>query len=295
MESHNFSNDTTISYISSEVNNRNATKVTILTNIEIGLIHLSLSLIFLTIQILVFSALTQLKSLTKQTPFMIILHHGNLSLVQQICHILTSIVTLFYLDSIEPILNLIGSLLQSSYMGGIAFVMLLTMNRCDILYKQKLFPKIDRKKFYKIFIFFIYIWTAISFIIFLIPNYRLTFDLNLYDWIYQYRREMSDPAFRYENISIFILLLMSLIGQFMILFKIIFNRSIHIMKCSIKLKDIDLIIHAIFCFISVAFLEFCWGEIAIDIYETPIGSLIPQIMYICISGANTTFVLFFVL
>uniref|UniRef100_A0A0N5B6S7 Uncharacterized protein n=1 Tax=Strongyloides papillosus TaxID=174720 RepID=A0A0N5B6S7_STREA len=79
-----------------------------LTQVDIGIIHLTLSASFFIFQLIIFTSFYNKKELFKNTCFHIIFHHGVLSCIQQICHIITAILTILNVESIDSLFAIIG-------------------------------------------------------------------------------------------------------------------------------------------------------------------------------------------
>uniref|UniRef100_A0A0N4ZZA5 7TM_GPCR_Srx domain-containing protein n=1 Tax=Parastrongyloides trichosuri TaxID=131310 RepID=A0A0N4ZZA5_PARTI len=262
-----------------------------LSHIQIGIIHLSLSIIFFIIQLLFFYSIRKI-SIKDNIPFKIIFHHGILSFVQQLCHIITSILTIEKSHINLFLIALLGSFLHSFYIGGVILIFILTVNRFDIIYDTKYFPTISRKKIFKISIIITYISMMGFFIFFMIPQYRLIFNLKRYEWTFVNITDENREVILIESKIVFIFLILSFIFQVLIFTKVISLRCKTSGKVFYFNKDFKLILYSVLCFATTAFVEICWSGLFLKIYETWYGGMLPQILFIIVSGANTTFSFF---
>ncbi|CEF64975.1 7TM GPCR, serpentine receptor class x (Srx) family-containing protein [Strongyloides ratti] len=266
----------------------------ILTHVEIGIIHFLLSSFFMVLQLLVFLSFFNNKELFTKTSFIIIFNHGILSFIQQICHVITAILTIFFIKKISRLLSIIGSLLTASYIGSIIFIFLLTLNRFDILYDIQLINFERKEIIYIIFIIICYLCTITLFIVYIVfPEFMLVFNYNLFEWQYENRLE-SRTVYQFEKYSILSLLGVSLILQILIFFKVIFLRCSTNRKIVFVADDLKIILHAFLCFVTALILELIRDGIFFYIYWSGNQIIIPHILRIFCSVSNSFFVLCFV-
>uniref|UniRef100_A0A0N4ZI03 7TM_GPCR_Srx domain-containing protein n=1 Tax=Parastrongyloides trichosuri TaxID=131310 RepID=A0A0N4ZI03_PARTI len=261
---------------------------------QVGSIHLTITTFLIFFQILFFIVFYRLSKILNSTPFKIIKHHGILSFLQQICHLVTSIRTI--LGKVEEdLLNaLTGSILNSSFMAGVALTFLLTLNRCDIIFNNCLFSRIDRKKFYKNGIIVCYIYLILLTIFYLFPCFQITFDTTDYQWLYTYYCPYSDIGSQFEGKSVLLLLGLSTILYIIMFLKLLHLRSLTTSTNIFEVKDIKLLAYLFMCIFSIALFEFFWEESDLDIFSSQVTSMIPQLIFIFISGSNTLFTFCFV-
>ncbi|CEF64973.1 7TM GPCR, serpentine receptor class x (Srx) family-containing protein [Strongyloides ratti] len=259
-----------------------------MSNFQIGLIHFFLSSSFMILQFLVFSSFYNNKTIFKKTCFKIIFNHGILSLIQQICHIITSIITILEKEEINVVLPIIGAILTASYIGSTSFILLLTLNRFDIVYDINFLHNIEKEKFYLIGIVLCYIWTIVIFIGYsIIPACKLTFSFTSYEWIYL----NSEEVFEFEKNFIFLMLGISFVLQFMVLLKILFLRCGTSRKIVFVPDDLKIVFHAFLCFATTFFLELLWEGLLFQSYFTGTFIIVPHLLYIFSSVSNSFFIL----
>uniref|UniRef100_A0A0N4ZA15 7TM_GPCR_Srx domain-containing protein n=1 Tax=Parastrongyloides trichosuri TaxID=131310 RepID=A0A0N4ZA15_PARTI len=279
-----------------------------LNRVLIGSIHLGISSFFLITQILVFyvsffykeyhyksfKGLHHIKNNGDNMPFTIMKHQGFTSFIQQICHFITSILTIVLGDFDSFTESYIGALLLSSYSTNVVFVFLLTLNRVDIMYQKIYFIDISRETFFKSGIFICYIIMGIFLILFLLPPFRLIYNPTILEWVFFAPSNSTVIASIVQSRIIWVLLFFTLILNLLIFFKIISLRRLSIRRSYFAFEDFKLILHVILCYASIVFLELCWNGLVGNIYKSTVGALIPQIIFIITSGANAIFTLCFV-
>uniref|UniRef100_A0A0K0FC62 7TM_GPCR_Srx domain-containing protein n=1 Tax=Strongyloides venezuelensis TaxID=75913 RepID=A0A0K0FC62_STRVS len=226
------------------------------------------------------------------TPLPLMRHHGVASFIQQLCHLVTSIRTIFFMRWRPIIVEIIGAILESSFLCGVAFILVLSLNRCDLMYNYKFFPSMPRKKFYSIATILCYAYFCLMMIFFLLPNYRLTFDLYFFEWDFAGDMCSAYYGFLVKKWAVYIPLIASFILYVLTFYKIIYLRSLKQKSTYLYPEDIKIIINVIISYVFTIAVELFWNGELFNIYETQVGALIPHIMYIIISGANTTFTLF---
>uniref|UniRef100_A0A0K0EA53 7TM GPCR serpentine receptor class x (Srx) domain-containing protein n=1 Tax=Strongyloides stercoralis TaxID=6248 RepID=A0A0K0EA53_STRER len=264
-----------------------------ITHTQIGLIHLALSLFFIIIQLIVFSGFYLKKSILKNSSFRLIWHHGVLSLSQQICHIITSIIIIFCFSKLKVIILIVGSLLNATYIGGIAILFILTVNRFDKTYHLDFFYKTWKKKFFIFALIICYICVGALFLLYLLPGFRYTFNFFYYYWQLE-NIDKNFLAFQIENKSKLILLVMIFILQILIIAKIIYLRCYISKKFKISFDDFKIIIHTILCIVTATFREVALDGELFQIKWTEFKLTILQFLYIFCSNSNNLFILFFV-
>uniref|UniRef100_A0A0N5C296 7TM_GPCR_Srx domain-containing protein n=1 Tax=Strongyloides papillosus TaxID=174720 RepID=A0A0N5C296_STREA len=267
--------------------------ITFISNVTIGLIHLMITVFFIITQILIFISFQQMpKERYHNTPLPLMRHHGVVSFIQQLCHLVTSIKTIFLMRW-EPIfIEIIGGILESAYLCGIAFILILSLNRCDLMYNFKFFPSVSRKKFYSIAAILCYVYFCLMMFFFLLPNNRMAFDIEYYEWAFVGDQCSAYYGFLIKKWAVYIPLIVSFILYVLTFYKIYYLRSLKQSSNYLYPEDIKIIINVIISYVLIITVEVCWHAQFFNIYETQLGALIPQIMYIIVSGANTTFTLF---
>uniref|UniRef100_A0A0N5C6I6 7TM_GPCR_Srx domain-containing protein n=1 Tax=Strongyloides papillosus TaxID=174720 RepID=A0A0N5C6I6_STREA len=264
-----------------------------ITQVDIGIIHLTLSVISFILQLLIFTSFYNKKELFKSTCFSIIFHHGVLSFIQQICHIITAILTILIVENIKTLFVVIGSLLNSTYMGSVLFIFLLTLNRLDIIYSITVFQEEQKRKFYFFSIIFLYIWVIGLVIFYIQPKYGVTFNFYEFQWVY-INPEDGGLGFQLENKTILIFLGLSFILQVFIIGKIFLLRFYARKRVIFAAENFRIVIHVILCFVTTLILELIWDRVFFDFPLIGYGLIIPQMLYIFSSVSNSIFVLFFV-
>uniref|UniRef100_A0A0N5CFG8 7TM_GPCR_Srx domain-containing protein n=1 Tax=Strongyloides papillosus TaxID=174720 RepID=A0A0N5CFG8_STREA len=257
---------------------------------NIGIVHLALSVSFFIFQLLIFTSFFNKKELFKKTSFRIIFHHGVLSCIQQICHIITAIITILNIEDIDPLFAVIGALLYSTYIGSVLFILLLTLNRLDIVYNISKFHEKQKKKFYVIGTIVLYCWTVGLFVFYVTPRFNVSFDYFTCQW--QYVRLFGlEIGFEVKNKTVFISLGISFILQMCVIGKVFSLRCYTQKKAIFVAEDIKIVIHVFLCFITTLFLELIWDGVFFELATDGIGVIVPQILYIFSSVSNSIFVL----
>uniref|UniRef100_A0A0K0FC60 7TM_GPCR_Srx domain-containing protein n=1 Tax=Strongyloides venezuelensis TaxID=75913 RepID=A0A0K0FC60_STRVS len=287
-------NSTTICHQDEFINFANSIdSVTIINNVGIGLIHFSLTIFFITTQILMFISFHKIpKERYHNTPLPLMRHHGIVSFIQQLCHLITSIRTIFFMKWTSIIVEIIGAIFESSFLCGVSLILVLSLNRCDLMYNYKFFPSISRKKFYLIATILCYVYFCLMMIFFLLPNNRLTFDLYFFEWDFVGDQCSAYYGFLIKKWAVYIPLIVSFILYVLTFYKIIYLRSLKQKSTYLYPEDIKIVINVVISYVLIIGVELFWNAQFFNIYATQVGALIPQILYIIISGANTTFTLF---
>uniref|UniRef100_A0A0N5BKN4 7TM_GPCR_Srx domain-containing protein n=1 Tax=Strongyloides papillosus TaxID=174720 RepID=A0A0N5BKN4_STREA len=260
---------------------------------DIGIVHLALSVSFFIFQLLIFTSFLNKKELFKKTCFHIIFHHGVLSCIQQICHIITAIFTILNIEDIDPLFAVIGALLYSTYIGSVLFILLLTLNRLDIMYNISKFHVKQKEKFDVIGIIILYCCTVGLFVFYITPRFNVTFDYLTFQWEYVHSLGL-DIGFEVKNKTVFISLGISFVLQMCIIGKVFSLRCYTQKKAIFVAEDIKIVIHVFLCFVTTLFLELIWDGMFFELATDGIGVIVPQILYIFSSVSNSIFVLFFV-
>uniref|UniRef100_A0A0N4ZI01 7TM_GPCR_Srx domain-containing protein n=1 Tax=Parastrongyloides trichosuri TaxID=131310 RepID=A0A0N4ZI01_PARTI len=268
--------------------------VTFLNHYEIGVIHFVIVLFFILNQILFFISFYRLRNNLNSTSYKIIKYHGVLSFIQQLCHFITSIRTIVGMVP-EDLLNAAtGSILNGSFMGCVALILILTLNRCDIMFNNSVLPGINRETFYNIAIILCYIYSILLTTLYSIPCFNMTFDLYHYEWTYRGDYSCAIIGFEYETKSVLTFLGISTILYIIMFLKLMHLRSFSSTNNIVEVKDIKFLIHALMCFVSLIVLEILWNDVFADIYMLQVTSMIPQLIFIFTSGSNTLFTFCFV-
>uniref|UniRef100_A0A0N5CF00 7TM_GPCR_Srx domain-containing protein n=1 Tax=Strongyloides papillosus TaxID=174720 RepID=A0A0N5CF00_STREA len=91
--------------------------ITFISNVTVGLIHFGLTIFFITAQILMFISFHKIpKERYHNTPLPLMRHNGVVSFIQQLCHLVTSIKTIFLMRWKPIIIEIIGGILESAYL-----------------------------------------------------------------------------------------------------------------------------------------------------------------------------------
>uniref|UniRef100_A0A0K0G412 7TM_GPCR_Srx domain-containing protein n=1 Tax=Strongyloides venezuelensis TaxID=75913 RepID=A0A0K0G412_STRVS len=264
-----------------------------LSQVEIGIIHLTLSVSFFIFQFLIFTSFYNKKELLKNTCFFIIFHHGLLSCIQQICHIVTAILTILRMKNIETLFVVVGALLTSTYINSVLLILILTINRFVIVFNINIFDEEQKRKFYYIVIIILYTMVIGLFVLYFHPTFKVTFNFEEYQWQY-IKSGDGDIAFQIENKTILTSLGISFILQMCIIFKIFLLRCYTKRRITFAVEDFKIVIHAFLCFVTTLTLEFIWDGVFFEFEVNRIEKIVPQILYIFTSVSNSIFVLFFV-
>uniref|UniRef100_A0A0N5CG75 7TM_GPCR_Srx domain-containing protein n=1 Tax=Strongyloides papillosus TaxID=174720 RepID=A0A0N5CG75_STREA len=264
-----------------------------ITQVDIGIIHLTLSVISFILQLLIFTSFYNKKELFKSTCFSIIFHHGVLSFIQQICHIITAIFIILNIMKKYSLFAVIGALLYSTYIGSILFILLLTINRFDIMYNISKFYEEQKKKFYLIGIIVLYFWTVGLFVFYVTPKNNVTFDYLTCQWLYLCLFGLK-IGFEVKNKTVLISLGISFILQMCIIGKVFSLRFYTQKKARFVAEDIKIVIHTFLCFVTTLFVELIWDGAFFEPTKDVIGVIVQQISYIFSSVSNSIYVLFFV-
>uniref|UniRef100_A0A0N5BGH1 Guanylate cyclase n=1 Tax=Strongyloides papillosus TaxID=174720 RepID=A0A0N5BGH1_STREA len=264
-----------------------------LTHIHIGIIHFLLSLISIILQLLVFSSFYYKRDLFRNTCFLIMFHHGILSFIQQLCHLITSIITIFGIENIELLITIIGSLINSTYIGSILFIFLITLNRFNLFYNMNFLFKGEERKFYLFGIVICYIWVVGLFVFYLYPDFRIRFDSNIYQWHYVHPLK-GILGFHLESKTIYTFLGISFVLHIFLVIKIFYLRCKTSKSKILVAGNLKLLIHAFLCFATTTVLELIWDGLLFDISWHNTWIIVPHILHIFNSVSNSIFILFFV-
>uniref|UniRef100_A0A0N5C6I5 7TM_GPCR_Srx domain-containing protein n=1 Tax=Strongyloides papillosus TaxID=174720 RepID=A0A0N5C6I5_STREA len=266
-----------------------------LTKIEIGLIHLILPLFFIILQTMILIAFYGFRRNFQSMPYKIMKHQGQILLIQQFGHFCTSFIIIFSIDPKLLFVSVIGSMTNGCYIGNVMFILLLTINRLLIMYKNNTLPSyVD--KILKIGIFLCYLCAIFFIVFFLLPSYRIEFDLTYFDW---YAAEYTDKGIGnkvflvIQNHIVIITLGLASVLYLLIFLRIIFLR-LQSRNSIIISEDGKFLLYAIFNFFSIVFLEISWSKLSFFFAFSDGLIIIPQILYIFVSGSNTIFTFCFV-
>uniref|UniRef100_A0A0N5BGH2 G_PROTEIN_RECEP_F1_2 domain-containing protein n=1 Tax=Strongyloides papillosus TaxID=174720 RepID=A0A0N5BGH2_STREA len=241
------------------------------------------------LQLLVFSSFYNKKDLFKNTCFLIIYHHGVLLFIQQLCHI----ITIFDIINVDLLLIIIGSLLNSTYIGSVLFVFLLTLNRFDVFYNIKYFFKGDQRILYLFGIVLFYSWIVALFVFYLIPRFRMTYYTQIYQWQYIHPLRCQ-LGIELENKTIYFCLGMSFIMQILLIVKIFTLRCQASKKKILVARNLKIFIYAFLSFATTAFLEVICSEVLVESYQYEKRTILCQISFILSSVSNSIFIFCFV-
>uniref|UniRef100_A0A0K0FC56 7TM_GPCR_Srx domain-containing protein n=1 Tax=Strongyloides venezuelensis TaxID=75913 RepID=A0A0K0FC56_STRVS len=267
--------------------------ITFISNVTIGLIHLMFTVFFIVAQILIFISFYRIsKRKNHNMVFDIMRHHGVVSFFQQLCHFVTSITIIFYISWQPIVLAIIGGILEAAYLCSVAFMLVLSLNRCDLMYDFKLFPSIPRKKFYLIASVLCYVYFCLMIIFFLIPNNRMTLNISSYEWDFVQDECLKSFGFIVDKWIVYGPLIVSFILYVLTFSRIVYLRSLRQKATYFYPEDFKLILNLVICYVSIIFMELCWNGSFFNIYKTEFGALVPHFVFILVSGANTTFTLF---
>uniref|UniRef100_A0A0K0EHJ0 G-protein coupled receptors family 1 profile domain-containing protein n=1 Tax=Strongyloides stercoralis TaxID=6248 RepID=A0A0K0EHJ0_STRER len=268
--------------------------ITILTNVQIGLIYLFTSLSLFFLQIFTTLNLYKINNLKKNVTFKIMLNHSVIASISLTCHITTSIITIIKVEDKIYFDSIIGSILESSYFCCVEIMFLLTVNRFDIMYNNIILPKVERKKLYLYTMIFCYSMALPFLIGYIIPENRLEFNFGTYEWFCYSHKPVTSILCFIENKLILSLLTICCILQILIFTKVIYLRCITSKKNILSFHDIKFVIHAVMCFFTVLILELIWNNVLHFVYQTELTSLIPSLLSIFVAGSNSVFTFCFV-
>uniref|UniRef100_A0A0N5B275 7TM_GPCR_Srx domain-containing protein n=1 Tax=Strongyloides papillosus TaxID=174720 RepID=A0A0N5B275_STREA len=181
----------------------------------------------------------------------------------------------------------------SAYIGSVLFILLLTINRFDVIYNITKFHENPKKKFYLIGIIILYCCTVGLFVFYITPRFNVTFDYFTCQWEYV-RLFGLEIGFEVKNKTVLISLGISFILQMCIIGKVFSLRCYTQKKAIFVAEDIKIVIHVFLCFVTTVFLELIWDGMFFELATDGIGVIVPQILYIFSSVSNSIFVLFFV-
>uniref|UniRef100_A0A0K0FC61 7TM_GPCR_Srx domain-containing protein n=1 Tax=Strongyloides venezuelensis TaxID=75913 RepID=A0A0K0FC61_STRVS len=259
--------------------------ITFISHVTIGLIHLILTIFFIS-----FYNISKQKN--HNMVYDIMRHHGVVSFFQQLCHFVTSITIIFYIKWQPIVFVIIGGILEASYLCSVAFILVLSLNRCDLMYDYKFFPSIPRKKFYSIASVLCYVYLCLMIIFFLIPNNRMTLKFSYYEWDFVQNNCLKNFAFNVDKWIVYVPLIVSFMLYVLTFSRIIYLRSLRQKATYFYPEDFKLILNLVICYFLIIFMELCWSGSFLNIYKSEFGALVPHVVFILVSGANTTFTLF---
>uniref|UniRef100_A0A0N4Z0D1 7TM_GPCR_Srx domain-containing protein n=1 Tax=Parastrongyloides trichosuri TaxID=131310 RepID=A0A0N4Z0D1_PARTI len=265
-------------------------------HIYIGIIYMAYCFTLMLLQTLIFLTFYKnRKTFQKNMPFKIIFNLGIYSFLQQLSHFISGI---FLILNLSPQLwygYMLSSLLQSSYITSIAFVLLLTINRFDVFFNIRLFKPTCRLKFFNTSIISCHILFGLLYIFYLLPSFRIYFSSEAFCWQFEGEGIEVSIAFEVQNRTVISLLTISVLFYIITFIKIIHMRYVSSKngKANIKFSDFKILLQALFNFISIVLLELCWDLFASVIFVLNNGYSISDLIYVLISGNNTilTFVM----
>uniref|UniRef100_A0A0K0G410 7TM_GPCR_Srx domain-containing protein n=1 Tax=Strongyloides venezuelensis TaxID=75913 RepID=A0A0K0G410_STRVS len=265
-----------------------------LTKIEIGLFHLILPLIFIFLQSIILMTFYKHSKSFESMPYKIMKHQGQILLLNQFGHFCTSYIILFSIDE-SLFVSTIGSMINGCYMGNVMFILLLTINRLLIMYKNNSLPNyVDT--IFRFGIILCYLCAISLFIFFLFPSNRIEFDLTYYEWYsieYINARIGSKVYAVIQNQIVLITLGIASALYLLIFLRIIFLRLLS-RNSIIIAEDAKFLLYAILNFFSIVFLEITWSKLRYYFVFNDGLIIVPQILYIFVSGSNTIFTFCFV-
>uniref|UniRef100_A0A0N5CBJ7 Serpentine receptor class gamma n=1 Tax=Strongyloides papillosus TaxID=174720 RepID=A0A0N5CBJ7_STREA len=257
--------------------------------IFVGWSYIIISFIAIVLQILTFIAFFDSRIYYKSVAFKIIFSIGFTSIFQQIAHFISGFYIIYRCDNDNLFGNIVGSLLQSSYMTSIALNTLLSINRFDVLYSGEVLPTFNRKLFYKICYVIIYFYFMANVIFCNIKKFRLIFNINEYTWMFVKSDEGRSWGNVIESYCNYTLLTVSSILFAASIRKIIYLRSLTSIGNKVKYYDIKVFLHAIFNYLFVLVLEICWGNWGNLFYLHVLFVIMINYLYIFVCCSNTIF------
>uniref|UniRef100_A0A0K0G411 7TM_GPCR_Srx domain-containing protein n=1 Tax=Strongyloides venezuelensis TaxID=75913 RepID=A0A0K0G411_STRVS len=266
-----------------------------LTKIEIGLFHLILPFIFIVFQSIILIIFYKHSKIFESMPYKIMKHQGQILLIKQLGHFCTSFIIFFSIDNKLLFVSIIGSMINGCYIGNAMFILLITINRLLIMYRNSQLPiYVDRIFIFSIFLCYL---CAISFFIFfLFPSHRIIFDLKYYEWysVSYIDRDMGNKIFtEIQNQIVLITLGIASTLYLLIFLRIIFLRLLS-RNSIIVAEDAKFLLYAILNFFSIVFLEIAWSKLNFYFSYSDGFIIVPQFLYIFVSGSNTIFTFCFV-
>uniref|UniRef100_A0A0K0G3Y2 7TM_GPCR_Srx domain-containing protein n=1 Tax=Strongyloides venezuelensis TaxID=75913 RepID=A0A0K0G3Y2_STRVS len=265
-----------------------------LTNVQIGVIHLIISLFLLALQFLTGWSFHKMNKSKNNNTFRIMQHQGYLATISLLSHLSTSIITILDIQHNVYFETIVGACLQCSYFGCVTLIVLVTFNRFDVMYNFDYFSKIPRDKLFICGIIICYLISLPFGIFYSIPRYRLVYCFTIYEWYCQGLNPVSYVTCDIQNKMVLVMLSIAFILHVLIFLKIICLRCYTSKKNLLTLQDMKFLIYAVLCFATVAMLELMWNEVLSFVYSSDIGSMFPPTLYIIVSGSNAIFTICFV-
>uniref|UniRef100_A0A0N5B9B4 7TM_GPCR_Srx domain-containing protein n=1 Tax=Strongyloides papillosus TaxID=174720 RepID=A0A0N5B9B4_STREA len=128
------------------------------------------------------------------------------------------------------------------------------------------------------------------------PSNRIEFDLTYFEWysIAYIKSDIGNKIFTdIQNQIVLLTLGIAFILYLLIFLRIIFLRLLSSNSIIIP-EDVKFLLYAILNFFSIVFLEIAWSKLSFYFSYSDGLIIVPQILYIFVSGSNTIFTFCFV-
>ncbi|CEF64888.1 Hypothetical protein SRAE_1000314100 [Strongyloides ratti] len=263
-------------------------------NYIIGGITLITSIALMFLQSLIFIILKKNSSIAKSISFRLMKHLGYTEIVQQICHLISSFYALFYFYPDNIFGTFIASLLQTTYLSSIIFLLILTLNRLDVFFNRKILCSLNREKFINYSVIINYLWSVVLLIFFMVPDFQLHYSLYDFGWQFVAKSPNWTIAKMFENRYVIIILCFCFILYVVIIGKILQLKSYTSKGTTISFSEISLFLQGIISFLFIVFLESCWSFLYLYLPQTKYSFTIINYLYLFSSGTNAIVSLIFI-
>uniref|UniRef100_A0A0K0F4C9 G_PROTEIN_RECEP_F1_2 domain-containing protein n=1 Tax=Strongyloides venezuelensis TaxID=75913 RepID=A0A0K0F4C9_STRVS len=255
----------------------------------IGSIYFITCVTIIILTILMLSFYKKYPERQKSLPYKYIQHLEILGLVQQIIHLISSFFSIFVFRPPRIIERFLGSIVVSSYITCVTFMLFLTLNRLDFFYNQSIFASISRKTIYICCVIICYTEQCVFFILYNIPEFGLYYSLINDAW--HFNKEYSNWVLGYEieYFTVTVLLVIASFLYILILVKCFLLRrqqSNSINSEGIR-KDLKLLIPPIINFVLCILLEFSWTSFDHFLKPSRYTSALQNFIWIIYSCNNT--------
>uniref|UniRef100_A0A0K0F4D0 7TM_GPCR_Srx domain-containing protein n=1 Tax=Strongyloides venezuelensis TaxID=75913 RepID=A0A0K0F4D0_STRVS len=263
-------------------------------NYVIGGVLLATSVLLIFIQISIFIILWKNPEMLKNMHYRLMRHLCFTQLIQQICHFVSSIYSIFLIRPIEIIGNIIASMLQTFYLSSITILFVLSLNRFDIIFNRIIFQSLNREKFFYYYIIINYIWNVPLFAFFMVPNFELYFSLYDYGWKFNRTTPNWKIALTVENRYVITLLSLSFIIYVIIIGRIVKIRSYASRNINISFSEIILFIQGVLTFLFIVFIEACWSFLSKYLPQSKYTFTVLNYLYLLSTGTHSILNIIFV-
>uniref|UniRef100_A0A0K0EVP1 Serpentine Receptor, class Z n=1 Tax=Strongyloides venezuelensis TaxID=75913 RepID=A0A0K0EVP1_STRVS len=264
----------------------------VLTSAQYGSTLLVLSFLFTIFQCAVLFIICKKEVTADNIAFKITKHQGFFTLIQLLGHLITSFIIMINVDGESLFVSIIGSIIRSSFIVGVLFTFVLTINRFFIVFCFLSFLY-DKKSFYHFLILLCYIISVIEFTVFVLPSFRLSLDQQYFKWYIIGNFDKIELVWVLQSKIIIIILIISFIMHILIMLKMMFLRCLtrgSIITCN----ELNFIAYALINFAFCAIYELGVSGLVNFLKNFEFCSAYLQVFYTVITGINIIYTYCFV-